>query len=151
MLSFGTMFDVERSVRIQAPVEKVFEYASDWRRWSDWFEGVSDFQPTTGRLRGNGARFRYRARALGIALTVETEIRDFTENRGWMGVATRGLPHKTHWDFKASNGSTVFTYRLEYRLPVPLIGAVLHSLAMKREWTRIIERSLGNLKERMET
>ena len=141
---------VEKSVRIEAPIEGVFAYASDWRHWAEWFEGVSDLRPTTARVRGNGARFRYRAKAFGLAANVETEIRNFAENRGWTGVSLRGLSHTTRWSFSSSNGSTLFTYRLEYRMPIPLIGSMIHALAMKKEWTRIVDRSLRNLKATLE-
>ena len=44
-------------------------------------------------------------------------------------------------------GSLVgFTYRLEYRLPIPLVNSFL----MKREWSRIIQASLQNLKQTLE-
>jgi hypothetical protein len=39
-----------------------------------------------------------------------------------------------------------FTYRLEYRLPIPLVNSFL----MKREWSRIIQASLQNLKQTLE-
>lgn len=139
------MTTVEGSVRIYEPIDHVFQYASDWRCWSDWFEGVSDFRPTSRVVRGNGARFQYRTMVLGICVTVETEIRNFVENGGWTGVSTSGLYHKTHWIFQPSNGSTLFTYKLEYRLPVPLLKG-----AMKREWNRIIRASLQNLKQTLE-
>jgi len=59
----------------------VFAFASEWRTWPDWFEGVSDFRPTTEVLRGNGARYAYRARLMpGIWASVETEIHDFEED-----------------------------------------------------------------------
>jgi uncharacterized membrane protein len=140
------MTRVEDSVIVDAPVHAVFEYASDWRRWPDWFEGVSEFRPTSEVTRGTGARYAYRARLMGIQANVETEIREFVEDHGWTGIATRGLPHRTHWRFEAQGESTRFTYALEYQLPVPLLGAVVDTLFVKGQWGRIIGRSLSNLR-----
>jgi len=137
---------IEDSIVVDAPVDAVFGYASDWRRWPDWFEGVSDFRSTSEVTRGTGARYTYRARVMGVPVTVETEIREFVEGQGWTGVATRGLAHRTHWRFEAQGESTRFTYALEYRLPVPLLGAVLDALIVKREWRGIIRKSLANLR-----
>jgi len=139
------MTRIEDSVIIHAPVRAVFAYASDWRTWSDWFEGVSDFRPTTVVTRGNGARYAYRARLMGLPANVETEIQEFAEDQGWTGVATRGLPHRTHWRFESHGQSTKFTYALEYQLPVPLLGAVLDVALMRRAWRRTIGKSLANL------
>ncbi len=139
------MTKIEDSIVIDAPVAEVFAYASDWRRWPEWFEGLSDVRSTAGVSRGTGARYAYRAKVLGVSAGVETEIRDFVENGGWTGVGTRGLPHRTHWRFEAQGQSTKFTYGLEYRLPPPLLGAMLDALFARREWRGIIRRSLFNV------
>ena len=68
------MTRIERSIFIPAPVKNVFNYATDWRKWSEWFEGVSDFRPTTAVTKGSGARYGYKARIMGISAKVETEI-----------------------------------------------------------------------------
>lgn len=139
------MTRIEDSIVVDAPVDAVFGYASDWRRWPDWFEGVSDFRSTSEVTRGTGARYAYRARLMGVPASVETEIQDFVEGQGWTGVGTRGVAHRTHWRFEAQGQSTRFTYALEYRLPVPLLGAVLDALFVKREWRAVIRKSLSNL------
>ena len=144
------MTRIEGTVEIPAPVEEVFAYAADWRRWAEWFEGVSDFEPTTEVTRGNGARYAYRAKMMGIRAKVETEIHDYVENAGWRGVGTRGMPHATRWIFEGRGSSTRFTYVQEYELPVPLIGPLLDSLLMKPAWRRIIDPSLENLKRHFE-
>ena len=68
------MTRIEKSIIINKPVEAVFKYASDWERWSDWFEGVSDFKPMTETTSGNGARYAYKAKMMGLNVKVETEI-----------------------------------------------------------------------------
>ena len=139
------MTKIEDSVVIDAPVDAVFGYASDWRRWPDWFEGLSDVRSTSGVSRGTGARYAYRVRVLGVPVSVETELQDFVEGQGWTGVGTRGLPHRTHWRFEAQGQSTRFTYGLEYRLPPLLLGPMLDALFARREWRGILRRSLSNV------
>jgi uncharacterized membrane protein len=139
------MTRVEHSIVIKAPISQVFEYASDYRKWSEWFEGVSDFRPSTSISRGNGTRYAYKARMMGLSVGVETEVHNFEENRGWTGIATKGMPHRTHWLFEPVEGGTKFTYTLEYQLPVPLIGSLIDSSFMKPQWDKIIRTSLNNL------
>jgi uncharacterized membrane protein len=139
------MTKIEESIVVDAPVAAVFGYASDWRRWPDWFEGLSDVRSTSGVSRGTGARYAYRVRVLGVPVSVETELQDFVEGQGWTGVGTRGLPHRTHWRFEAQGQSTRFTYGLEYRLPPLLLGPMLDALFARREWRGILRRSLSNV------
>ena len=141
------MTNIEASVDIAAPIEEVFAFASDWKHWEDWWEGVSDFRPTTQVTQGNGARYAYKARMMGVSASVETEIHEFVPNRGWKGVSTKGIPHRTHCIFEQVGDCTKFTYALEYDLRVPLLGSMLDSLFMKPQWNRIIRESLDNLKQ----
>ncbi len=144
------MTRVEASVEVAAPVPEVFAYASDWRKWEEWWLGVSDFRPTTGTTRGNGTRYAYNAWIGGLKLGVETEIHNFVENVGWRGTVTKGPPHTTRWVFEPAGTGTRLTYILEYRLPVPLLGPLLDSLLVRRGWQRLLERSLARLEARFE-
>ncbi|HEX9934875.1 MAG TPA: SRPBCC family protein [bacterium] len=145
------MTRIEKSIIIQAPVEQVFAYAADYTKWGEWFEGISDIKATTEVTRGNGARYAYKARLMGVSASVETEIRDFVPNSGWTGIGIRGMEHKTHWAFGSVGQGTKFTYALEYKLPVPLIACLLDSLFMRPQWEKIIRKSLDNLRLHFQT
>jgi uncharacterized membrane protein len=141
------MTEIERSINIEAPVNQVFEYASDYLNWPKFFEGVSDFMPITEITRGNGTKFIYKAKMLGMNVTVGTELQQFKENEGWVGKSFKGIKHKTQWIFKKLNGNTEFTYILNYKFP---LGSFLDKKFMQPAWIKIIEKSLQNLKRIME-
>jgi len=109
------MTRIEHSVVIQASVEEVFRYAADYQRWQEWYVGV------------------------------ETEIHDFKQNRGWTGIATKGMPHRTAWMFEPVGSATRFTHVVEGHVPVPLFGSLFDSLFLKPQWDRIVKTSLNNL------
>lgn len=139
------MTKVEKSIFIPKPVGEVFEYASDWERWEDWFEGVSDFKPVTETKKGNGTRYAYKAKMMGLSVKVETEVFDFVADKGWTGKATKGMPHQTQWIFESASGGTKLTYVLYYKLTFPLIGPLFDKLFMKPQWEKLLEKSLQNL------
>ncbi|MFH1195425.1 MAG: SRPBCC family protein [bacterium] len=141
------MTEIKRSINIEAPVNKVFEYASDFLKWSEFFEGVSDFKPITEITHGNGTKLIYKAKMLGIKVTVGTELQQFKVNEGWIGKSFKGTEHKTQWIFKMSNGNTEVTYILNYKFPM---GRFLDKKFMQPAWIKIIENSLQNLKNIME-
>ena len=144
------MTEIKRSIIIEAPVSKVFEYASDYRKWPEFFEGVSDFKPITTITRGSGSKYIYKVKAMGIKVTVGTEIQQFKENEGWIGKSFKGLEHETQWIFSKSNGNTEFTFIQRYKLPLYLGGKFIDKMFAEREWINIIEHSLQNLKRIME-
>ena len=141
------MIRVEHSTIIQAPVEQVFSYAADYRKWPEWYEGVSDVTTTTVVTEGNKARYAYRVRVLAVSASVETEIHDFVQNRGWTGVSTRGIPHRTTWIFEAIGPATRFTHAVEGHVPVPLLGALFDSMFLEPQWHKIVKNSLNKLKQ----
>ena len=107
------MIRLEHTVIIPLPLDQVFAYAADYRTWPEWFVGLSDVRPTTTTPGDNGARYAYKVRMMSVTAGVETEIREFVRNVGWIGVGTRGIPHRTHWHFESLQEGTRFTYGLE--------------------------------------
>jgi coenzyme Q-binding protein COQ10 len=141
------MIRVEHSVVIQAPVEQVFSYAADHQKWSEWYDGVSDVNTTTAVSQGNGARYAYKVRVLTVSVIVETEIHDFVQNRGWTGISTRGIPHRTTWIFEQIGSDTRFTHAVEGHMPIPLLGFICDSLFLRPQWNKIVQNSLNNLRQ----
>jgi len=141
---------IESSVLVPAPLAEVFAYASDWQKWHEWFVGLSGTRPITSVTRGNGAQYAYKVRLMCFSAGVVTEIADFVENVGWRGIGRKGMPHVAHWQFEASGNQTHFTYSLEYRVPVPVLGTLLDAAILKPQWIRILNSSLANVKRHFE-
>lgn len=144
------MTEIKRSIKIRAPIEKVFQYASNYQNWPEFYEGVSDFKPITETTHGNGTKFIYKAKLFGLKARVGTEITEFKENEGWIGKSFKGLEHQTQWIFKKSNGNTEFTHGLSYKLPWYMGGDFIDKKFLQPAWIKIVENSLQNLKRLME-
>ena len=145
------MTKVEASLEINKPVKQVFAYASDWKHWAEWREGVSDLKPTTETDRGNNTRYAYKALVGCLKFNLETEIHYFKENVGWQGIVRTGLPHKMQWQFENKASKTNVTYIIEYSPPWFLIGPLLNFFIIKPTWQRMVEKTLNNLKVHLES
>ena len=145
------MTKVEASLEINKPVKEVFAYASDWKHWTEWREGVADLKPTTATDRGNNTRYAYKALVAGLKFNLETEIHYFKENVGWQGIVRTGLPHKMQWQFENKASKTNVTYIIEYSPPWFLIGPLLNFFIIKPNWQRMVEKTLNNLKIHLES
>jgi uncharacterized membrane protein len=144
------MTEIKQSIKIDAPVNKVFEYASDYTKWQEFFEGISDVKPITETTRGDGAKFIYKATMLGMKVTVGTEFRQFKVNEGWIGKSFKGIEHQTQWIFEKLNDGTQFTFIQNYKFPWYFGGKFIDKMFAQPEWIKIIEKSLQNLKRIME-
>jgi uncharacterized membrane protein len=145
------MTEIIRSIQIRAPIEKVFKYASDYHSWPEFYVGLSEFKPITETTHGNGTQYIYKAKMFGMKSKVGTEITEFKENEGWIGKSFKGLEHKTIWIFKRLESDTEFTHGLIYKIHWYLGGNWIDKKFFQVEWVRIIEKSLQNLKQIMET
>jgi uncharacterized membrane protein len=145
------MTEIKQSINILAPLNKVFEYASDYRKWPEFFRGLSEVKPVTEATRSDGARFIYKVAVLGMKVTVGTEFQQFKENEGWIGKSFKGIEHQTQWIFKKANGNTEFTFIQKYKFPIYFGGKLIDQMFARPEWIKIIDHSLHNLKRIMET
>ena len=144
------MTEIKQTIMINAPVFKVFGYASNYLNWSEFFEGLSDVKPVTETTHDNGAKFIYKVKVLGMKVTVGTEFQQFKLNEGWVGRSFKGIEHQTKWIFKQSNGNTEFTFIQNYKFPLYFGGKLIDKLLAQPQWIKIIENSVQNLKRLME-
>ena len=140
------MTEIKQSIKIDAPVNKVFGYASNYLKWSEFFEGLSDVKPVTKITDDNGARFIYKVKMMGLKVTVGTELQQFKKNEGWIGKSFKGLEAQIQWIFKESNGSTEVTYIQKYKLPFYFGGKCFDKKFIQPQWIKIIDNYLQNLK-----
>jgi len=140
------MTEIKKSILINAPRKKVFEFASNYLKWQDFFVGISDIRPITDITSDNGARFLYKVQLMGIKVKVGTEFQQFKRNEGWIGQSFKGLNAQTQWIFKEIGEKTEFTYIQRYKLPFYMGGNLIDKKIITPQWINIIEESLNNLK-----
>lgn len=140
------MTEISKTILINAPVRKVFDFASDYLNWPKFFEGISDIRPVTQNTSETGARFLYRVQLMGLKMKVGTEFREFERNKGWVGKSFKGLDAQTQWIFKEENEKTEFTYIQRYKLPFYMGGDFMDKKFIEPQWIKIIDNSLQNLK-----
>lgn len=71
------MTEIKKSILINAPESKVFEFASNYLKWPEFFVGISDIRPITDITNDNGAQFLYKVQLMGLRMTVGTEFQQF--------------------------------------------------------------------------
>lgn len=144
------MTKLTHSTLIDAPTEKVFRYVSDYKKWPEFYKGLSDVQPVATTTHGNGAKFIYKVKLLGMKVVVGTELTNFKKNEGWIGKSFKGMEHKTAWRFKALNNQTEFTHSVTYKYPWYMGGKFFDKTFVKPQWEKVIKGSLQKLKDIME-
>ncbi len=142
--------EINKSIVIDASPEEVFNFTGDWRNLPEYQTGIKNWQPTTENTMGEGARFSYTTKELGIEFDIETEIVEVTlnEERVWKTVS--GADIEAKYLFEPQNGRTKTTYILDYNLPIPVIGNILDALLIRKSRELWVDNMLQNLKTLIE-
>ena len=123
------MAKLTKSITINAPVEKVFEFASDvGKLWACFPEvAVRDVQLKPD---GVGSSARWFTHTLGIHNEGTIEFTGVVPNQRIVAKSSAGPVFD--FTFEADNGGTKLTVDAEWHLPVPLVGPPIEALIMKR-------------------
>lgn len=144
------MARIEKSIEINAPVEKVFDFVTDWPNMPRFMERTYAWKPTTEQTKGDGTTVAHRQKGLGREFDYECEVSGFVENEGFTLTSFRGPEAKSQWIFERLDDRTKVTLIAQYKVPVPIVGGILDALLVKRMSDTMFYKSLQNLKGLLE-
>ena len=136
---------------IPRPIDEVFAFFSDARNLEEITPSWLEFRILTPGpiLIAEGTRIRYRLRLHGVPVVWETEIRRWMPPNCFVDVQLEGpyqLWHHTH-RFEPCDGGTLMTDIVRYRLPLGIIGRVVHRLKVRRDVERIFDYRFRRIQE----
>jgi uncharacterized membrane protein len=137
----------EGSIVINAPVSEVFAYVNAPATMVDWMTPLVEVRNVIGS--GAGQQWDWTYKMAGVHVRGQSVIVDYILNEcathqgiGMLSVnwTTIVAPH---------DGGTKLTAKLEYTIPVPVLGRLAEHLTIRRN-ARELNASLSNLKEVLE-
>jgi len=142
------MAKLEKTVTINAPVEKVFGYIDGATNlpeiWPSLME-VKDVQ----RLPNGGHSDRFVYKMAGIRLEGTSEDIEYITNQRIVTKTKGGAESTQTWLFEPEAGGTKVTFKVEYRVPIPVLGKLAEAVIVKMN-EHEGDLLLANLKARME-
>ena len=142
------MARLEKSIYIKAPVEKVFGYIDGATNlpeiWPSLIE-VKDVQ----RLPNGGHSDRFVYKMAGIRLEGTSEDIEYIANQRIVTKTKGGAESTQTWLFEPEAGGTKVTFKVEYSVPIPVLGKLAEAVIVKMNQHEG-DLLLANLKARME-
>lgn len=145
----GSMATLTRSVVIDAPVEKVYDYALDMRNlWAVPDVALAD---VTLKPDGTGSTAQIWTHLLGFHLEMGLEYTEAVRPERIVA-EVKSFAEKPVWTFtfEPADGGTRLTAQGEWHLHVPVVGERLEKL-MAREHRDMLETMLDNVKAGVES
>ncbi|MFC1977803.1 SRPBCC family protein [Chloroflexota bacterium] len=138
---------IRKSITINAPVEKVFEYLSNPENTLEWWPNVTGIRDVTGS--GEGQRWTFDYKMMGLHFTAKAQVTRNRINHERHVKSTGGIESEWEWYFNRVNGGTHLRWVIEYTIPIPVLGKVGELFIMRRN-DRVTRFVMTNIKERME-
>ena len=142
------MATVNKSITINAPIEKVFKYSAEPSNlpeiWPSMIE-AKDIQP----LPNGGNKFRWVYKMAGIRIEGISEDTEQIPNQRSVSKTEGGVESEIIWEYQSEGEATKVTFSAEYTVPIPLIGKLAEAFIVKLNENEA-ETLLANLKARME-
>lgn len=142
------MKTIERSIRINAPAARIYEFVTTPANLPEIWSSMIEVSNATRKPDGSHnfdfvykmAGFRFNAHAASTKV-----IKDkYAEVETKVGVIST-----FKWNYEGTNGLTEIKLRVDYEVPVPLLGKVAESFLVRLN-ERECEHLLASLKDRME-
>jgi coenzyme Q-binding protein COQ10 len=141
------MAKVERSITINAPVDKVFAYISNPANEMEWFTSITDIRDIKGQ--GVGQMYGYTYKMAGLPLKGESEVIEYTPNQRYVTKSKGGIVSTWTWTFSPEDRGTRLNVVVEYNIPVPVLGKVGEKLTLG-QIEREADLAAANIKARLE-
>jgi uncharacterized membrane protein len=144
----ATMAKLEKTITIDASVEKVFAFMSEPTNlpeiWPSMVE-VRNVEP----LASGGYNFGWVYKMAGMQIEGASETTEYIPDQRTVTRSTKGIQSQFIWAFAAEGGGTRLTVSIEYTVPVPVLGKLAEAVIVKQN-EQEAETLLANLKARME-
>jgi carbon monoxide dehydrogenase subunit G len=144
-----TMAVVEKSIEIDAPVEKVFGYLENSESNVEWLPGMMEVKDIENTEDHVGTHFRWTYKMAGLRFHGETTVVEHLANRKIVTQTKGGISSTWTFTFEPKNGGTKLSIRVDYTVPVPVLGKLAEAIVLKQN-EREAGLALANIKERIE-
>jgi coenzyme Q-binding protein COQ10 len=138
------MATIRDSIVINAPVEKVFAYASDPTFTPDYWPSMVEVRNVQDH--GDGIlTYDWTYKMGGIRLEGSSEVVKFVPNKLLKTISKGGIESTITWMFAPIERGTQMDTLFEYSVPLPVLGRLAEGLILKQN-ERESKMILANLK-----
>ncbi len=124
------MARVKKSIKINAPVEKVFAYVNNPKNLPEIWPSLEKVH-NIKELPNGGHSFDWEYKMAGMHLKGSNKVVEVVLNERTVSISTSGIESTLIWEYQAVEDGTIFTDNTEYKIPIPLIGKLAESFIAK--------------------
>lgn len=140
---------IERSITINAPVSKVFEYIADPKLTPEWLPGMIETKDIKQTEDGVGSTHNWIYKMSGMTFEGKNITDEFIKDKKIVIRSEGSIKTLWNWNFNPQDNSTKLDLSVEYTVPMPVLGKLAEKIVLKQN-EREADLALENIKAKME-
>ena len=141
------MAHISKSIKIKAPLSKVFDYVTSPENWTTYVTSLVDVRNVSDKTPKAGATFEWTYRMLGMNFNGKGSIVEFEQNRRFSMEMEGSFPIREDFYFEEDAGATTIRFEIKYDIP----GKVLSVLSSSSVVEKMNAKEASTVLEKLKT
>ncbi len=126
------MSKVSKSIRINSPVDKVFDYVANPENWPTYVTSLITLKNVSDNVPVSGTTFEWCYRMLGINLEGKGSVVEFERHRKFALKMNSSFQMVQTFLFEGDSASTLLTFHIDYEVPGKVLGVLANRLIIEK-------------------
>ena len=140
---------ITREIRVNAPVERVFEFLADPHHLPEIWPNVVQVENVKKSKTSDGFNFGWDYKMAGTQFEGKCETIEHVPYERLAVKSNKGLDSTILWRFQPAGQQTQVTFRFEYQIPATLLKTIKEPILVQ-ENEHEVDAMLQNVKTRLE-
>jgi ligand-binding SRPBCC domain-containing protein len=126
------MAHTTKSIKINAPVERVFDYVTSPENWTTYVTSLVDVRNVSDESPRAGTTFEWTYRMLGLNFDGRGSVVEFEKNRKFAMAMEGSFPIRETFVFEEDSGVTTIRFDIKYDVPGKVLGVISNSSVVEK-------------------
>jgi len=126
------MAHIKRSININAPLSKVFDYVTNPENWTRYVTSLIDVRDLSNKVPVAGTTFEWVYRMLGVNFSGKGSVIGYEKDRMFALRMEGAFPIKETYHFEDDGRGTRLIFEIEYETPGRLLNVVANRLVVEK-------------------
>ncbi len=141
------MAQVSKSIKISAPLSKVFGYVTGPENWTQYVTSLVDVRNLSDKVPARGTTFEWTYRMLGINNDGSGRIAELEKDKRFSMEMSGSFPIQETFSFLGDESSTELTFEIKYDIPGKVLGVIADKLVVERLNVKEVLAVLNKIKD----
>ena len=138
------MAHISKSIKINAPLSKVFDYVTTPENWTTYVTSLVDVRNVSDKTPKSGTTFEWTYRMMGMNFDGKGSIVEFEQNRRFAMEMEGSFPIRETFAFEEDAGATTIMFEIKYDVPGKVLSVISNSSVVEKmnakEAAAVVER-----------